>query len=52
VKKIFLFVLILLSANLYGQTQDSVWKHSMVAGLNLSQVGFTDWAQGGENALA
>jgi hypothetical protein len=47
-----LSVLLLLSANLYGQTQDSVWKHSMVAGLNLTQVGFTDWAQGGENALA
>jgi hypothetical protein len=28
------------------------WKHTMVAGLNLSQVGFTDWAQGGDNALS
>ena len=28
------------------------WKHSLVGGLNLTQVAFTDWAQGGENALA
>ncbi|HTY36800.1 MAG TPA: DUF3078 domain-containing protein [Bacteroidota bacterium] len=28
------------------------WKHTMVAGLNLTQVSFTDWAQGGENADA
>jgi hypothetical protein len=28
------------------------WKHGVVAGLTLTQVTFTDWAQGGENALA
>jgi hypothetical protein len=28
------------------------WKHSLAAGLNLSQVSFTNWAQGGENAIA
>ncbi len=28
------------------------WKHSVVAGLNLSEVSFKDWAQGGENALS
>jgi hypothetical protein len=28
------------------------WKHSLVTGLNVTQVSFTDWAQGGENALA
>ncbi len=28
------------------------WKHSLVAGLTLTQVAFTDWVQGGENALA
>ncbi len=36
--------------------QDSVkdygWTHSMLTGLNLSQTSFTDWAPGGENALA
>ncbi len=28
------------------------WRHSVVSGLNLTQVSFKDWAQGGENALA
>jgi hypothetical protein len=28
------------------------WKHSIVSGLNLTQVSIKDWAQGGENALA
>jgi hypothetical protein len=28
------------------------WQHSLVAGLTLTQVAFTDWAQGGVNALA
>lgn len=37
------------------QTPDSSkwgWKHSVVSGLNLTQVSVKDWAQGGENALA
>ncbi len=28
------------------------WKHTMVAGLTLSQISFTDWSQGGDNALS
>ena len=28
------------------------WKHSMVAGMNLTQVAFNNWVQGGENAFA
>jgi hypothetical protein len=28
------------------------WKHSLVTGINVTQVSFTDWAQGGENTLA
>ena len=28
------------------------WKHSLVAGLNLTQVSYTNWAKGGENSLA
>ncbi len=28
------------------------WKHSIVAGLTVWQVSFTDWAQGGENSLS
>lgn len=31
---------------------DTTWNHTLVAGLNLTQVGYTDWAQGGDNALA
>ncbi len=30
----------------------SLWRHGVVAGLNLTQVAFKDWAQGGENALS
>ena len=43
----------------YGQTKTdslapppSEWKSSLVTAFNVSQVSFTDWAQGGENALA
>lgn len=28
------------------------WTHQLVAGANLTQVAFKDWAQGGQNALA
>jgi hypothetical protein len=28
------------------------WKHHLVAGLTLTQVSYTDWVQGGDNALA
>src|SRR5512140_3567937 len=31
---------------------DTSWKHTMIAGMNITQISFTDWAQGGENALA
>jgi hypothetical protein len=30
----------------------SPWKHTLVAGVTLTQVAFKDWAQGGEDALA
>ncbi|MBI3195071.1 MAG: DUF3078 domain-containing protein [Ignavibacteriae bacterium] len=50
-------IILLLLFTTFGRAQtDSsqtpVWKHSLVSGLNLTQVAFTDWAQGGENALA
>jgi hypothetical protein len=32
--------------------EQSPWKHSVVSGLNLTQVAFKDWSQGGENALS
>jgi len=28
------------------------WKHTMTAGLNLSQISFTNWSGGGDNALS
>jgi len=31
---------------------DTSWKHTMIINANITQVSFTDWAQGGENALA
>ncbi len=31
---------------------DTSWKHTMIISANVTQVSFTDWAQGGENALA
>lgn len=30
----------------------SNWKHTVVTGVTATQVSYTDWAQGGENALA
>jgi len=57
-KKILFFIIgiLPLSALSLAQTAQPVpeygWKHGLVAGLTLTQVGFTDWAQGGENALA
>lgn len=37
-----------------GAPADTVfgWKQLMVSGLNLTQISFKDWAQGGENALS
>ena len=49
-KKIFL--LVIFSLSLYAQTDTSMWKHTVVAGLTLTQASYTNWAQGGENALA
>jgi hypothetical protein len=31
---------------------DTSWKHTMIVSANITQISFTDWAQGGENALA
>lgn len=53
-----LFSLLAVSVPLMAQTpaQDSShqygWKHSLVTALTLTQVTYTDWVQGGENALA
>jgi hypothetical protein len=31
---------------------DTSWKHTMIISANITQISFTDWSQGGENALA
>lgn len=56
-KQLFIFLTITFIAVTFMHAQDSnkivtEWKHSVVSGITLSQVAFTDWAQGGENALA
>ncbi|MBI5215152.1 MAG: DUF3078 domain-containing protein [Ignavibacteriae bacterium] len=54
-KVISLFFFLFLTTIVVAQTdsvQTTKWKHSLVSGLNLTQVALTDWAQGGENALA
>jgi hypothetical protein len=50
------FIILIIPLLVYGQENapppDYGWKHGVVAGLTLTQVAFTDWAQGGENALS
>ncbi len=44
-----------LAAVAVGQEQDSVagpWTHGLVTGLTATQISFTDWAQGGQNAFS
>jgi hypothetical protein len=31
---------------------DTSWKHTLIVSANITQISFTDWTQGGENALA
>ncbi len=56
-KKAILLSLALFCANAYTQT-DTVkvlpygWTQGMVAALNISQIAFTNWSAGGDNALA
>jgi opacity protein-like surface antigen len=35
-----------------AQPRDTTWKHTGVASLSATQVAFTDWVKGGENAIA
>lgn len=46
------FLPLMLSAQTDSTAEQSAWKHTLITGLTLTQVTFTDWAQGGENALA
>ncbi|QQS35632.1 MAG: DUF3078 domain-containing protein [Ignavibacteriales bacterium] len=55
-KKLLLVILMFISVNLFAQPHDSTlvegWNPYGVVGLNLSQVAFENWTQGGSNALA
>jgi hypothetical protein len=57
--KIILVLLIVFFLNVAVQAQDegeekkdTLWTPNGVIGLNLSQVAFTNWSQGGENSIA
>ncbi len=54
--KKLLYVSITFCSFAFAQTDSTIkqseWKHSLVSGLLLTQMSYTDWAQGGENALA
>lgn len=55
-KKLLLIVFMLLPVSVFSQPHDSTlvegWNPYGVVGLNLSQVAFENWTQGGSNALA
>ncbi len=56
-KRIFIFIIIIFSINTFAQEiPDSLlingWNMTGVAGVNLSQTAFSNWAQGGTNSLA
>jgi len=50
-----LFVILIAANCAIAQTQDTLpgpWTHGLVAGLTATQISFTDWAAGGQNAFA
>jgi hypothetical protein len=49
---VVLFLHSFMFAQLDSAAQQSDWKHMLIAGFTITQVSYTDWAQGGENALA
>ena len=48
----FYSLLFLTASDAVAQTTDTTWKHAVIASLNLSQVSFTHWSQGGTNTLS
>jgi hypothetical protein len=54
-KKIILILLILSVSGIYAQNPDSTmnkWIPSLIGTANLSQVAFSNWTKGGDNAIA
>lgn len=49
---LFLFIHVIAFAQNDSAVVPSVWKHQLVAGLTVTQISYTNWSQGGENALA
>jgi len=56
-RRITLFFLILFAAQLVfaeeetEEKKDTLWTPKGVVGVNLSQITFSNWSQGGENSL-
>lgn len=55
-KKIFIFLTIFISVHAENANVDTLniksqWQPSVVLGLNLSQIAFSNWTKGGENAI-
>ncbi|HLP18384.1 MAG TPA: DUF3078 domain-containing protein [Bacteroidota bacterium] len=51
--RLLLILLTLCTLTAAAQTPpDTTWKHTLVAGLAATQVAYSDWAQGGENAMS
>ena len=59
-KRVFILLFVVIVSHASSQTAapqkpDTIkwgWRHSVVSGLNLTQVSVKDWAQGGEDALS
>lgn len=52
--KVIIFFLFVMFSNSFGQNADSTlnnWTHSLVSGINISQVAFSNWTKGGENSI-
>lgn len=51
-KAIIIIGMFLITINANSQSDTSAWKLGGDIGINFSQIGFTNWAQGGENSLS
>jgi Protein of unknown function (DUF3078) len=49
---LLIFASVALSQEPKPVSADTSWKHAMILSANITQISFTDWSQGGENALA